>query len=121
MALSSLSKFLEPAKITEAAEDLKLLEIKFSSIECKAMTGTEYEDFLATLLEIKENLDFIFKSGQLAYETQEKANELVFEKMEKELIHRFSLLAAISFNILSLVVLLGFFKTVNFPRLGSET
>lgn len=118
MALSGLSKFIEPSLFGNASKGLNLLEVQIQDPQCSGMNGEKYNYYLNVLRTIAENLDFVFESGQLSYQASLAASDLAFKKMEAERVVRFSLLAAISFNILSLVVLLAFFKTVSFRRLG---
>lgn len=112
VALSSLSKYIEPSLLNNASNGLNLLAVEVQDTQCTGINGEKYNYYLRVLRTIKDNLDFVFKSGQLGYQAGLKASEFAFNKMEAERALRFSILAAVTFNILSLVVLLSFFKLI---------
>ena len=119
LATSSLSKYVNSEIIENTQKVSASFRAFFNEAECQGITAGKYISYIDNLRAIKKDLDFAFEFGELSYKAAQKANELELRLMEEEKIFRFSLLASISFNILALVVLLGFFKTITLRRSAS--
>ena len=119
LATSSITKYVDSEIIENTQKVRASFRAFFNEAECQGITAGQYMTYIDNLRVIKEELDFIFKFGELSYKAGQKATEHELRLMKEEKIFRFSLLTSISFNILALVVLLGFFKTITFQRPAS--
>mgnify|MGYP001146316646 CR=1 FL=1 len=116
LASSSLSKYIDSEIIENTTKVSASFRAFFNEAECQGITAGKYKSFIDNLRAMKKELDFIFEFGELSYKAAQKANELESRLVKEETIFRFSLLTSIALNILALIVLLEFFKTVNFRR-----
>lgn len=93
-------------------ENVSFLSNEIEPATCKGMTGEEFFEVIADIYFLSRMIDVAFISGQRSYEAAEEKNKLEAKKIDQERLLRFYLLAAISSSILSLIILLEFFKTV---------